>query len=83
MRFKFYRKTIYPASQVFSNGERIGTYTGKVPIYNATKALKGATFFLPIPLQDTIDKPDTVGLPEDSSFERILPDSELYVIIDG
>ena len=30
---------------------RLGTYTGKVPIYNATKGLKGTMFFLPLPLQ--------------------------------
>jgi len=26
---------------------RLGTYTGKVPIYNALKAAKGTMFFLP------------------------------------
>jgi len=62
---------------------RLGTYTSKVPIYNATKALKGATFFLPLPLQDTIDKLNTVGLPEYLSSERILPDPELYILIDS
>lgn len=33
---------------------RLGTYTGKVPIYNATKGLKGTMFFLPLPLQNTM-----------------------------
>lgn len=33
---------------------RLGTYTGKVPIYNATKELKGTMFFLPLPLQNTM-----------------------------
>ena len=28
---------------------RLGTYTGKVPIYNATEGLKGTMFFLPLP----------------------------------
>ena len=62
---------------------RLGTYTGKVPIYSTTKALKGATFFLPLPLQDTIDKLDNVGLPENLSSQTILPDPELYTIING
>ena len=62
---------------------RLGTYTGKVPIYNATRALKGTTFFLPLPLQDTFDKLNTVGLTEGISPEQILPDPELYIIING
>ena len=40
---------------------RLGTYTGKVPIYNATKGLKGTTFFLPLPLQNTIEAFDDWG----------------------
>ena len=62
---------------------RLGTYTGKVPIYNATRALKGTTFFLALPVQDTIDKLSTVGLTEGISPEQILPDPELYIIING
>ena len=31
---------------------QLGTYTGKVPIY---KGLKGTMFFLPLPLQNTIE----------------------------
>ena len=70
-------------AKCFQTVIRLGTYTGKVPIYNATKAVKGTTFFLPLPLQDTINKLDTAGLPDDLSSERILPDPELYIIIDG
>ena len=39
---------------------RLGTHTGKVPVYNATKGLKGVMFFLPLPLQNTIDKLDSL-----------------------
>ena len=45
---------------------RLGTYTGKIPIYNATKGLKGTMFFLPLPLQNTVDKLDTLGMPKES-----------------
>ena len=41
---------------------RLGTYTGKVPIYNATKGLKGTMFFLPLPLQNTIEAFDDLGI---------------------
>ena len=34
---------------------RLGTYTGKVPIYNSLKACNGNTFFLPLPLNRTLD----------------------------
>ena len=33
----------------------LGMYTRKVPTYNATKGLKGRMFFLPLPLQNTIE----------------------------
>ena len=32
---------------------RLGTYTGKVLIYNSLKAMKGNMFFLCLPLNDT------------------------------
>ena len=70
-------------AKCFQTVIRLGTYTGKVPIYNATRALKGTTFFLPLPVQDTIDKLNTVGLTEGISPEQILPDPELYIIING
>ena len=64
---------------------RLGTYTGKVPIYNATKGLKGTVFFLPLPLQNTIDKLDALGIPKDVLSESVdvLPDPELYILLDG
>ena len=64
---------------------RLGTYTGKVPIYNATKGLKGTMFFLPLPLQNTIETFDDLGMPNDLMSEdlQMLPDPELYVLLDG
>ena len=64
---------------------RLGTYTGKVPIYNATKGLKGTMFFLPLPLQNTIEAFDDLGMPSDFMSEdlQMLPDPELYIVLDG
>ena len=62
---------------------RLGAYTGKVPIYNATKGLKGSMFFLPLPLQNTIDKLDTLGMPKQPEGVDMLPDPELYILLDG
>ena len=39
---------------------RLGTYTGKVPIYNSLKACKGTMFFLPLPLNKTLETLDQV-----------------------
>ena len=58
---------------------RLGTYTGKVPIYNATEGLKRTIFFLPLPLQNTIEVFDDLGMPNNLMSEdlQILPDPEL------
>jgi len=52
-----------------------------VPIYNATKGLKGTMFFLLLPLQNTIVKLDSLGIP--SEGDTMLPDPELFIILDG
>ena len=64
---------------------RLGTYTGKVPIYNSLKAVKGTMFFLPLPLQNTLDRLDEVGFGTGRSYENVagLPDPELYIIVDS
>ena len=58
---------------------RLGTYTAKVPIYNSLKACKGTMFFLPLPLNKTLETLDEV---RDSS-KVALPNPELYVIVNG
>ena len=65
---------------------RLGTYTGKVPIYNCLKAVKGTMFFLPLPLQNTLDRLDEAGFKaEFSSSETTpsLPHPEVYIIVNG
>ena len=57
---------------------RLGTYTAKVPIYNSLKACKGTMFFLPLPLNKTLETLDEV---RDSS-KVALPNPELYVIVN-
>ena len=56
-----------------------------MPIYNTTKGLKGTMFFLPLPLQNTIEAFDDLGMPNDLMSEDIqmLPDLELYILLDG
>ena len=56
----------------------LGTYTGKVPIYNSLKACKGTVFFLPLPLNKTLETLDQV-MHDDST----LPEPELYIIVNG
>ena len=60
---------------------RLGTYTGKVPIYNSLKACNGTIFFLPLPLNKTLDTLHQANV----SGKRVtaLPDPELYIIVNG
>ena len=57
---------------------RLGTYTAKVPIYNSLKACKGTVFFLPLPLNKTLETLDQVG-----QCGGALPNPELYIIVNG
>ena len=57
----------------------LGTYTGKVPTYNMLKACKGAMFFLPLPLDRTLQTIEDV----ESNASVGLPDPEIYVLVSG
>ena len=57
---------------------RLGTYTAKVPIYNSLKACKGTVFFLPLPLNRTLETLDQV-----EQCGGALPNPELYIIVNG
>ena len=72
-------------AKCFQTVVRLGTYSGKVPIYNSLKAIKGTMFFLPLPLQNTLDRLDEVGFQSATSCENKngLPDPELYIIVDS
>ena len=56
---------------------QLGTYTAKVPMYNSLKACKGVMFFLPLPLEKTLDTFDEV----DNNVSLASP--ELYIIVNG
>ena len=53
---------------------RLGTYT-EVPTYNSLKACKGTMFFLPLPLNKTLD--------DVKKHPSVLPDPELYIVVNG
>ena len=57
---------------------RLGTYTGKVPTYNSLQACKGTMFFLPLPLNKTLETLNQVD-----QHTSVLPDPELYIIVNG
>ena len=57
---------------------RLGTYIGKLPIYNSLKACKGTMFFLPLPMNRTLETLEQV-----QSAKTTLPDPELFIIVNG
>ena len=57
---------------------RLGTYTGKVPVYNSLKACRGTMFFLPLPFNKTLATLDQV-----EQLSTALPDPELYTVVNG
>ena len=76
-------KQLIQRGKAFQAIFRLGTtYTGKVPHYNALKACKGTMFFLPLPLDKTLQTIDEV---HNKSGEGLagLPDPELYIIVNG
>ena len=56
----------------------LGMHTLKVPTYDSLKALKGAMFYLSLPLEKTMQTLNQVGI-----HSNHLLDSELYIIING
>ena len=53
MKLNALERQLIQKAKVFQTVVRLGTYTGKVPVYNALKALKGTLFFLPLPIDKT------------------------------
>ena len=68
-------KQLIQRAKAFQAIIRLGTYTGNVPSYNSLKACKGTMFFLPLPLEKTLQTLDEAG--------EALPDPELYIIVNG
>ena len=72
-------KQIIQRGKAFQAIIRLGTYMGKVPSYNSLKACKGTMFFLPLPLDKTLQ---TIEELENNTTVG-LPDPELYILISG
>ena len=72
-------------AKAFQTIIRLGTRTGKVPIYSATKAIKGTSFFLPMPFDKTQELLDSINMPQDlaSQVYSILPDPHVFILLDG
>ena len=51
---------------------RLGTYAAKVPMYNSLKACKGTMFFLPLPMNKTLETLDQVKDPRHQYSTKML-----------
>ena len=76
-------KQLIQRGKAFQAIFRLGTYTGKVPNYNSLKACKGTMFFLPLPLEKTLQTIDEVHKNKSGEGLAGLPDPELYIIVNG
>ena len=71
-----FERQLIQRAKVFQTIIRLETYTGKVPTYNALKAVKGTMFVLPLLMDNTL-----VDLSaENMSF---LHDPEMYILVEG
>ena len=75
-------KQMIQRAKAFQAVYRLGTYTGKVSSHTSVKACKGTMFFLPLPLDKTMD---TVEEIEDMAKGKpaLLPNPELYIIVNS
>lgn len=71
-----FERQLIQRAKTFQTIVRLGTYTGKVPIYNTLKGVKGTMFILPLPMEKTLS-----NLTENTTLS--LPDPELYILVDG
>ena len=75
-------KQLIQRGKAFQAVVRLGTHTGKVPTYNSLKACKGTIFFLPLPLDKTLQTIEDVENSKDVDSVG-LPDPELYILVSG
>ena len=70
-------KQLIQRAKAFQAIVRLGTFSGKVPAYNALQACKDAMFFLPLPLNKTLETLSEI-------HDKVtLPDPELFIILNG
>ncbi|KAL5505298.1 hypothetical protein EMCRGX_G006706 [Ephydatia muelleri] len=74
-------KQLIQRAKAFQTIVRLGTYSSKVPAYNALQACRGCMFFLPLPLNKTWDTLSEIEL--GGSGLVALPDPQLYIIVNG
>ena len=74
-------KQLIQRAKCYQTVVRLGTYTGKVPVYNSLKACKVTMFFIPLPLKKTLEILDQVH--STSDVKTALPDPELLIIVNG
>ena len=72
------RKQLIQRAKAFQAVIRLGTYAGKVPSYNSLKACKGTMFFLPLPLERTMETLEAVEN-KTVGASASLPDPEVYM----
>ena len=73
-------KQLIQRAKMFQTIVRLGTYSVKVPAYNALQACRGCMFFLPLPLKNTWDTLSEVQI---GGTELVaLPDPQLYIIVN-
>ena len=75
-------KQLIQRGKAFQAIFRLGTYTGKVPNYNALKACKETMLFLPLPLEKKLKTIDEVQSNKSGEGLAGLPDPELYIIVN-
>lgn len=75
-------KQLIQRAKAFQTIVRLGTYSGKVPAYNALQACRGYMFFLPLPLSKTWDTLSEVELGR-ADLLVALPDPQLFIIVNG
>ena len=72
-------KQLIQRAKSFQTVVRLGTYTGKVPAYSSLKASKGTMFFLPLPMEKTLETLEEVN----GDDQCPLPSPELYIMVNG
>ena len=75
-------KQLIQRGKAFQAIYRLGTYSGKVPSHNSLKACKGTMFFLPLPLEKTVQTLEEVQNDTDGTPTG-LPNPELYIIVNS
>ena len=70
-------KQFIQRAKAFQTIVQLGTYSGKVPSCNALQACRGTMFYLPLPLNKTLE---TLSEIHDMVT---LPDPELFIILNG